>query len=314
MKHTQPMKKLLVLLCLSSFLLHCGLQKTWLRSSLMFFNTVCELRVYSSGPEFLRAKRQVQDIFSSIEKLFSPGRSGNRSSQFEYLLKKSLEIHKKTGGCFDITLGILKEAWGFASGCHRIPSEEEIYHLMISLGMDQIQITDNQILIPEKIKLDWGGIAKGYGVDLASQALRDLGIKKGFINAGGDIYCWGTNPNQENWNIGIQHPRKQGYVGVLSITDMGAATSGDYQNFFIKNNTRYHHIFDPSTGYPAKGKQSVTIIGPEVHVCDALSTAVFVSEKTDAILKKFPNYGAIVVNDQGEVFEYGKKYSINWLE
>jgi thiamine biosynthesis lipoprotein len=277
----------------------------------MFFDTVCELRVFSSSIEFSNAKNEVKRIFSSIEKLFGPGETDIESKSVKYLMKQSLHIHKNTDGCFDITVGSLKEVWGFLSGNHRVPSKEEINELMKSVGMEKIQMENGKIFIPPQVKLDWGAIAKGYGIDLASKALINMNIQKGFINAGGDIFCWGKNPDGNDWKIGIHHPRKKGFLGILSLSGMGAATSGDYQRFFIKKGIRYHHIFNPSTGYPARGKQSVTVIGPEVFLCDALSTAVFVSKKPEIILKKYPDYGAVIVNDKGKIIFSGKKINID---
>jgi thiamine biosynthesis lipoprotein len=308
------MKKRLFLLWMAVFLFSCSPQKTWHQSALMFFNTVCELRIHCTGPEFVKAKNRVKEVFSLIESQFSPGKTASQSCHFKYLLTQSLEINKKTDGCFDITMGRLKELWGFLDGSHRVPSREEIQPLLQRGGMNQIQIKKGQFFIPKWIQLDWGGIAKGYGVDLASTILQNMGIQRGFINAGGDIYCWGTNPDRDDWKIGIQHPRKKGYLGILSAAELGAATSGDYQNFFIHNKTRFHHIFNPYTGYPARGKQSVTVMGPKVLLCDALSTAVFVSKKPGQVLEKYPDYGAVVVNDQGEVLFYGKKFNISLFE
>ena len=156
--------------------------------------------------------------------------------------------------------------------------------------------------------IDLGGIAKGYGIDRAVQALKARGISRGFLNAGGDMYCWGLNPQGRPWQIGIKHPREEGYWGVLSIRDLGAATAGDYQRYFIQNGVRYHHIFDPRTGSPARGKQSVTVVGPETSVCDALSTALFVSESPERILTHYPEYGAYLVYADGKQASMGKDF------
>ncbi len=308
------MKKYATLILVVLFALNCGLQKTWHTSTLVFFDTICELRVFGSSIEFTQAKKEVEKIFSSIEDLFSPEKTDLNSSRVQYLLRVSQKIYKNTDECFDITVGPLTEAWGFLSGHHRVPSAEEINRLLKAVGMDKIQIKNNKIVLPEQMKLDWGGIAKGYGVDLASQALIDMNIQKGFINAGGDIFCWGQNPDNNDWKIGIEHPRKSGFLGILSLTEMGAATSGDYQRFFIENGVRYHHIFDPSTGYPAKGRQSVTVIGPEVLFCDALSTALFVSKEPENILRNYPDYGAVIVNDDGDILFLGKEFNLELVK
>jgi len=308
------MKKYLGLFLLILLFLFCQPSKNWHQSTLIFFDTVCELRIFSSSLEFSKAEQKVNEIFSSIEDLFGPGKTDLQSSTVDFLMKESMKIYKKTEGCFDITIGPLKETWGFLSGEHRIPSEKEIKNLINNVGMEKIQKKNNEWLIPPGVELDWGAIAKGYGVDLASSALINMGFKKGFINAGGDIFCWGKNQERDDWKIGIQHPRLKGFLGIISMTDLGAATSGDYQRYFIKNGTRYHHIFNPSTGYPARGKQSVTVIGPKVFMCDALSTALFVSQNPEKILKYFPDYGAVIVHDDGKVAFYGKKYKVNILE
>jgi thiamine biosynthesis lipoprotein len=159
------------------------------------------------------------------------------------------------------------------------------------------------------MELDWGGIAKGFAVDRAFLALKKLGVRNGFINAGGNLRCWGKNPDGTTWRIGIKHPRKPGFLGILRITGLSAATSGDYQRFFEKGGVRYHHIFDPRTGYPVRGKQSVTVIGPEGVVCDALSTALFVNPSPEEVLKKFEDYGALLVNRKGILSAMGRKFS-----
>ncbi len=308
------MKKYSALILVVVFSLNCGPQKTWHTSTLVFFDTVCELRIFGSSAEFSQAKKEVEKIFSSMEELFSPEKTDLKSSHVQYLLRESLKINKNTDGCFDITVGPLKKAWGFLNGHYRVPSSKEINGLLKAVGMDKLQIKNDEALLPEKMKLDWGGIAKGYGVDLASQAIREMNIQKGFINAGGDIFCWGQNPDNDAWRIGIKHPRKSGFLGILSLKGQGAATSGDYQRFFIKNGLRYHHIFDPLTGYPAKGRQSVTVMGPKVLFCDALSTALFVSKEPENILKKYPDYGAVIVNKEGETLILGKKFDIDLIK
>ncbi|MFW6140006.1 MAG: FAD:protein FMN transferase [Acidobacteriota bacterium] len=306
------MRKYLLLAFIILLALCCQPSKHWHQSTVIFFDTVCELRVFCSSSEFAEAKDKVKRIFSSIEDLFGPGQTETQSSTVKSLLKKSIEIYKKTEGCFDITIGPLKEAWGFMNGDHRIPSKEEIKDLMKKIGMEKIQVENNGWHVPPQAELDWGAIAKGYGIDLASNALIRMNIEKGFINAGGDIFCWGENPDKKDWKIGIQHPRKKIFLGIISMTDMGAATSGDYQKFFIENGVRYHHIFNPFTGYPVRGKQSVTVIGPKTVFCDALSTAVFVSDKPENILKKYPDYGAVIVYNEDQIIYIGKKYDIDF--
>ena len=110
--------------------------------------------------------------------------------------------------------------------------------------------------------------------------------------------------------MGIIHPREQGILRILDISDTAAATTGDYQRFFMEGGERYHHVFDPRSGYPAQGKQSVTVIGPEALLCDALSTALFVLEAPDPILRLYPEYGAVIVDSKGKISSAGKQFPL----
>lgn len=229
------------------------------------------------------------------------------------LFQRSLKIYHQTNGCFDLTVGPLLKIWGFYNRSYRIPDPQQINSTLKLVGMDKVKIQNNSLCLLPGMSLDWGGIAKGWGVDLASKSLIKKGVSKGFINSGGDLYCWGKNPEDKPWKIGIQHPRREGYLGVISISNLGASTTGDYRRYFVHRGTRYHHVFNPQTGYPARGKQSVTVVGPEALLCDALSTALFVSKNPQKLIHKYPQYGAIIVNSKGEIIKIGKKYPFRSL-
>lgn len=243
-----------------------------------------------------------------MEHSFSPDSQEFCSPHTLYLYQRGLEIHRKTHGYFDVTVGPLLQAWGFYKKSYRVPDPKEIEAALTRVGMEKVQVKENCLELPSGMKLDWGSIAKGYGIDLVSHRLIKEGISRGFLNAGGDIYCWGNNPQNKAWRIGIQHPREKGYLGVLSISDLAAATTGDYQRYFKKEGIRYHHVFNPHTGYPARGKMSVTVIGPETLLCDALSTALFVSQKPQQILEEYSQYGAILVDSKGNLHRLGNSY------
>lgn len=263
---------------------------------------------------FKSAKNEIHRLFSEIENRFSPDSEDYSSPIVIKLFQRGLKIYYDSNGCFDVTVSPLTIAWGFFNTSYRVPKPQEIKALLKTVGMEKIKIQEGKLSLSPGMKLDWGGIAKGYGIDLASQSLIALGIQKGFVNAGGDLFCWGENPENQPWKIGIKHPRKSGFLGVISISNLGAATTGDYQRFFILNGERHHHVFDPRTGFPAKGKQSVTVVGPETLVCDALSTALFVSKYPDSILQKYPEYGAFIVNSEGKTSRIGKGFVFQPIE
>lgn len=286
----------------------CGVPEKWHSASFFFFDTLCEVTLYASQSHFLSAQEDIHRIFTDIDSYFSPAAADYSSPAVLSLFRKAFLLYQVSDGAFDITVAPLSRLWGFFDGDPRVPKSSLIKTTLGLIGMEKICDQKTFLDLPEEMSLDWGGIAKGYGIDLAARTLKESGITKGFINAGGDLYCWGKNPTGTSWKIGIKHPRKEGFIGVLEIHDMGAATAGDYQRFFILDGIRYHHIFNPKTGYPAQGKQSVTIVGPETLLCDALSTALFVSLNPEIILKKYPDYGAIIVASDGTLSIIGKEY------
>lgn len=290
------------------FVSGCRVAEKWQSTTFLFFDTVCEINLLCSPSDFASSKEKIRKAFEDIENHFSPGVESHSSSLVINLYKKALVVHDESEGCFDITVAPLSSIWGFRNKTHRIPAREEIDRALEHIGMDKIILEDGGLLLLPGMELDWGGIAKGLGIDMASRSVIRMGVESGFINAGGDLYCWGKNPDKAPWMIGIKHPRTSGVSAVLEITDTGAATTGDYQRFFIRDGIRYHHVFDPKSGYPSEGKQSVTVVGPETLICDALSTALFVSNRPEKILKKFPEYGAVIIDAEGKTFLIGKTY------
>jgi thiamine biosynthesis lipoprotein len=300
------------LFLLSLFVLsQCRVGKTWHSETLFFFDTVCDIQVWCRPSEAAPAQEEVRRIFTEIEALYSPGSQDLSSPAVLELYQKAKQVHDDSEGCFDIAVGALSDLWGFSSKSYQIPRPEDIAAALKFVGMDKIEVHEAVLFPAPGIKLDWGSIAKGWAVDHAAKSLQAKGYARGFINAGGDLYCWGKNPAGTAWRIGIQHPRRQGYLGVLSLSDIGVATSGDYQRYFEQGGIRYHHIFDPKTGYPARGKRSVTIIGPETTLCDALSTALFVSPRPQSILKKYPAYGVIIVDEEGNITLEGRRFPLD---
>lgn len=289
-------------------ILSCHAGETWHTSTFLFFDTICEIHLFCTPSLFESSKEKVRVIFQDIEDLFSPDSELISSSLVKNLYEKALLVYRQSDGCFDITVAPLSRIWGFRGGLHRIPPPNEIKEILPLIGMDRIILQNGSLQLPPGMELDWGGIAKGFGIDLAANALIQMGLRHGFVNAGGDLFCWGKNPEHAAWQIGIKHPRNSGLSAVLSLSGKGAATTGDYQRFFIQDGIRYHHVFDPKTGYPSQGKQSVTVVGPEALFCDALSTALFVSSSPEKILEKFPEYGAFVIDAEGKFITMGKRY------
>ncbi len=298
-------------LCLGLVLLAAGAAgcrslNSWQKTTFLYFDTVCEIQLYCSASTYAEARRALEQVFEETTRLFSPGSSDFSASLVRELFTQARDVYLRSRGCFDLSVGAISELWGFRGGEHRVPAAEEIRIALLRVGMDRIRILPEGLGVPEGMRLDWGAIAKGFGIDRAARTLIEMGVERGFINAGGDLFCWGTNPRGRPWQVGVKHPRDEGYLGVLSLSGLGAATTGDYQRFFIRDGIRFHHVFDPRTGQPAQGKQSVTVVGPETSLCDALSTALFVSESPEEVLQGYPDYGAFLVDSEGRLTSLGK--------
>lgn len=211
-----------------------------------------------------------------------------------YIIKKSKEFYSLSEGAFDITIAPLMDLWGFTNRQYSIPSEEKIKDVLKLIGSDKIILHDNSFVIQFKIsgmKIDLGAIAKGYAVDCAVKKLREHGIKSCLINAGGQIYCLGDRFGKP-WRVAIKNPRANGLSSYLKLKNRAVSTSGDYEQYFTKNEKRYAHIINPKTGYPAESSiASVTIIAMDGLTADALSTSIFVLGKVkgEALASRFKN-------------------------
>lgn len=197
------------------------------------------------------------------------------------VMERAKEYYMLSGGAYDVTAAPLIELWGFGPDKGKAPDPESISKALNLVGFDKIGLNpaDGTLTFNDPgIRIDLGGIAKGYAVDQAVKILRAEKIDKGIINLGGDLYCLGSNEKNEDWVIGIRDPDdKKSVLARLSVRDKAIATSGDYENFHIYNDKKYCHIIDPRSGLPIENKlSSVTVIANDCTAADALATAIFV--------------------------------------
>ncbi|MDX1697544.1 MAG: FAD:protein FMN transferase, partial [Thiohalobacterales bacterium] len=150
------------------------------------------------------------------------------------------------------------------------------------------------------VRIDLGGIAKGYAVDRGIALLADAGIKAGLVSAGGDTRVLGKRWERP-WQVGIRNPREEGIVSMIPLEDAAISTSGDYERYFEQDGVRYHHILNPGTGDSARALHSVSVIGKEATATDALSTSVFVMgvEKGLALINRIPDTEVIIIDNKG---------------
>ncbi|QQS36191.1 MAG: FAD:protein FMN transferase [Ignavibacteriales bacterium] len=248
----------------------------------------------------------ITKINNSGETLFAP-----HPEIFEVMLYCD-SLNKISKGAFDVSLGTLINEWDFGSSDHVLPSEKNISAAKSISGWKNIQINSNASFTKTKgVQLNFGAIAKGYAVDKAIELLKRNGISTALVNAGGEIRELGSD-----WVVGIQHPRSStNLLGTLKLNGMAVATSGDYEQYFEINGKRYHHILDPTNGYPSEKCRSVTVIAQTDMEADALATAVFVLGKDEGLnlIERLENTEVMIVDSIGKIFYSTgfEKYLVN---
>ncbi|MBU0599341.1 FAD:protein FMN transferase [bacterium] len=226
------------------------------------------------------------------------------SEEILEVVSQAIEFSKLTHGAFDITISPVFKCWSFNKENPKLPLMEKILEAKKKVGSQNIKIDlkKKEIILEKGTSLDLGGIAKGYIVKKACDKLREMGITKGLINAGGNIQVIGSNIRMP-WKVGIQDPRNKNRIKkIIKITDKGVATSGDYEKYFILNGQRYHHILDTESGYPAKKCISLTIIAEDAFLADILSNGIFVlgPDKGLALVKKLNDIECYLITSKKE--------------
>ncbi len=220
------------------------------------------------------------------------------SKEDRYLIERAMEITQQTDGGFDITVGALEALWGFKDELPHLPQEKEIALALRSVGRQHMAIRDSSIFLDKGCIIDLGGISKGHAVDRVVHILKKSGIPAGVVDAGGDLRVFGKKPDGKKWTIAIKHPLKQeGLLGSFELDSGAVATSGNYERSFMEKGTRYHHIIDPRTGYPADRCVSVTVLAPDALTADALATGIFVlgPESGMELAESIPGVEAAIV-------------------
>ena len=197
------------------------------------------------------------------------------------VLDASMRLWRDSEGAFDITVEPLVRLWGFLGGPKRVPTEEESKAAFAHVGAQRVHFDPVARTIrfdAEGVKIDLGGIAKGFGVDAAALALRDAGVTNALVDLSGNMFAIGHPAASDHWRIGIRDPRDRMPYFARVRLDPGQAisTSGKYEQFVAKDGRTYGHILDPRTGRPAEGLISVTVIASTALEADSWDTPLFV--------------------------------------
>ncbi|WP_231876898.1 FAD:protein FMN transferase [Oleiphilus sp. HI0080] len=289
----------------------------WSEFSHTAMTTRIELVFWFEDPS--KAKPIADRVFASFDEIDRTMNRYNEDSELSFVntnaaiapvrvsdglfavLFEAQKVSQLTDGAFDISFASVGYLYDFRRNVQ--PTEA-----MLSASIDSVdyrKITLDELsktvsLQSKTMRLDLGGIAKGYSVDRAVEILKQAGVKNARVSAGGDMRLLGDKRGKP-WVVGIRDPRvKSDNAVVLPLENVAISTSGDYERFFVnEEGTRVHHILSPKTGKPAKGIQSVTILGEHATQTDALSTAVFILglDKGLALINSMPGIDVIILDE-----------------
>ena len=296
-------------------------QAEWVTVSGTAMTTDIDLQYWAEDPASSgKAGDEVLAMFRQIDEQMSRYREDSELSKvnreaakapvpiseslFE-VLQKATQVSKLSDGAFDISFGSVGYLYDYRA--KRQPSDEQLAEGLPAVNYQSIELdpaASTVRFLSDGVKLDLGGIAKGYAVDRGIEILKSHGIRHARLSAGGDMRLLGDKRGTP-WIVGIRDPRSESRNAlVMPLANVAVSTSGDYERFFLDEaGERIHHILSPATGKPAKGVQSVTILGDDALTTDGLSTAVFVlgAAKGLDMINRLDGVDAVIIDDQRQV-------------
>ncbi len=269
------------------------------RDSRLMMDTIVEIRIWGEGSiGGAAALDSAFAVIAAVDSLLGDGlvtgaeRDLLAAPCVDSIMATGRTAWRITHGLFDPTIGAVSRLWEFHPGA-KPPEADSIAAALAAVGLGRRPREEGRDVV-----LDVGGIAKGYALEAAAEEIERLGFRAAMLNAGGDIKIVGGKPGGGPWRIAIRHPRSPGEViGCLEVGPCSIATSGDYERFFTYDGVRYHHILDPRDGMPAAASVSVTVIGRDAGLCDALATGFFVmgADEALAVAESLPGIEAVFI-------------------
>jgi thiamine biosynthesis lipoprotein len=300
------------------------IQKAFKRTERLMGNTF-ELTVVAKDEDWALQKialaineiKRIEKLFTTFDERSQTNQINNQAGiapvqvdrEVYQLIERSMRISAITDGAFDLTYGSIdKKLWNFDSTMTQLP-DKETAKLMVRLINYKNIILDSEnctvMLKEEGMRIGFGGIGKGYAAEMAKSLLKKEGVLSGVVNASGDLTTWGTQPNGEQWTIGIVNPdHKNSPFSYLNVTDMAVATSGNYEKFVNIGGRKYSHTINPKTGLPITGVKSVTIISPNAEIADAMATPVTVMGISAGLnmINQIHYLGCIIIDDNNKIY------------
>ena len=309
----------LVILLLMTSLPACRAPSQPVTREIFAMDTIMTITVY--GKEAEKAADAAVEELNRLDHLWSVGRAdsevsrinregaGTISPETEEVVSLGLRLFEETDGALDITIYPLMELWGFTGEKQQVPEEAKIRQTLEKVDAGSLVLEDHALTLGDGQGIDLGAIGKGYASTRVMEVIQSYNIQGAILSLGGNVQCGGKKPGAEEglFKVGVQKPEGgEGYLGILSLSDKAVITSGGYERYFEENGKTYHHILDPSTGYPAEsGLKSVTVISENGALADGLSTACFVmgAERSLAYWKEHTDeFDLLLYTEKGELY------------
>jgi len=314
-----PFTTALLFVVLSLVLIPAG-HAAWYKEERAIMGTSILAELWSEDAE--RAHKGIAAVMAEmhrIDALMSPFREDSElslvnreaadhpvkiSRELFDLIERSLYFSRISHGAFDITFSSVGYMYDYREGV--APTDAEIRKALPGINYRHIILDrrDSTIRFARKgMRIDLGGIAKGYAVDNSIATLARMGFDQALVTAGGDSRILGDKHGKP-WMTGIRDPRrKDESVVVIPLSNVAISTSGDYERYFMRDGVRYHHILNPKTGKSVRATRSATVIGPDATTTDALSTTLFVLgwERAMKLLQSLPGIDGVIIDSNGKL-------------
>ncbi|MEM7015283.1 MAG: FAD:protein FMN transferase [Verrucomicrobiota bacterium] len=306
----------MVLLQLGGLLVH-----GWRRLGLG--GTTFTFRLYAKESETEEAKAAVESAMKrmkELEAIFSdydgdsevlrfchqpPGTRVKLSAPLHEILIKSQKLANETDGAFDVTIGTLTHLWRRSRRDMELPSEEHLKRAFAGVGHQHLQLHDDQTgeIAIDHMRINLGGIAKGYGADEALKMLRKAGFPRALVAASGDIAFGDPPPNEKGWRLGLtslESPEEPDRY--ILLANAACSTSGDTKQFLPIDGKRYSHIVDPKTGLGLTHRRSVSVVAKNAVTTDSVATALSImpADQHQQLLKLYDGAARVVDETTGE--------------